>query len=113
MTDTNTDIMKNEPVLLNLHQIYSREIGFHIKHHVAEILDSMWSRSWYLSTVTKADTTFGKGKAVPLPAWSGPEGSRKLSFPDFLITAQDGCKVVSPTHRPHLPQGNTPGTHFC
>jgi hypothetical protein len=32
----------------------------------------------------------GKGKAVPLQAWSGPEGSRKLRFPDFMTTAQDG-----------------------
>jgi hypothetical protein len=54
-----------------------------------------------------------KGKAVPLQAWGGPEGSRKLRFPDFLKTAQDGGKVVSPTHRPHLPPGNSPGTHFC
>jgi len=30
-----------------------------------------------------------KGKAVPLQAWSGPEGSRKLRFPDFVTTAQD------------------------
>jgi hypothetical protein len=52
-------------------------------------------------------------KAVPLQAWSGPEGSRKLRFPDFLITAKDGGTVVSLTHRPHLPPGNTPGTHFC
>jgi len=28
-----------------------------------------------------------KGKAVPLQAWTGPEGSRKLSFPDFVTTA--------------------------
>jgi hypothetical protein len=55
----------------------------------------------------------GKGKAVPLQAWSGPEGSRKLRFPDFLTTAQDGGKFVSLTHRPHLPPGNTRGTHFC
>ena len=54
----------------------------------------------------------GKGKAVPLQAWSGPEGSRKLRFPDFMTTAQEGGKVVSLTHRPHLPQGNSPGTHF-
>jgi len=33
------------------------------------------------------------GKAVPLQAWSGPEGSRKLRFPDFMTTAQDGGKV--------------------
>jgi hypothetical protein len=35
-----------------------------------------------------------KGKAVPLQAWSGPEGSRKLRFPDFMTTAQGGGKVV-------------------
>jgi hypothetical protein len=53
------------------------------------------------------------GKAVPLQAWSGPEGSRKLRFPDYMITAQDGGKVVSLTHRSPLPPGNAPGTHFC
>jgi len=47
-----------------------------------------------------------KGKAVPLQAWNGPEGSRKLRFPDFVTTAQDGGKVVSLTHRPSLPQPN-------
>jgi len=41
-------------------------------------------------------------KAVPLQAWSGPEGSRELRFPDFMTTAQDGGKVVSLTHRPPL-----------
>ena len=41
-----------------------------------------------------------EGKAVPLQAWSGPEGSRKLRFPDFMTTAQGGGKVVSITHRP-------------
>jgi hypothetical protein len=55
----------------------------------------------------------GKGKAVPLQAWSGPEGSRMLRFPDFMTTAQDGGKVVSLTHQPPLSPGNTPGTHFC
>jgi len=47
----------------------------------------------------------GKGKAVPLQAWSGPEGSRKLRFPDYMTTAEDGGKVVSLTHRPPLPPG--------
>jgi len=45
-----------------------------------------------------------KGKAVPLQAWSGPEGSRKLRFPYFMTKAQEGGKVVSLTHRPPLPQ---------
>jgi len=55
----------------------------------------------------------GKGKSVPLQAWSGPEDSRKLRFQDFVTTAQDGGKVVSLTHRPPLHQGINPGTHFC
>jgi hypothetical protein len=25
----------------------------------------------------------GKGKAIPLQTWTGPEGSRRLRFPDF------------------------------
>ena len=54
-----------------------------------------------------------KGKAVPLQARRGPEGSRKLKFPDFVATVQDGGKVVSLTHRPPLPPGNARGTHFC
>jgi hypothetical protein len=54
-----------------------------------------------------------KDKAVPLHAWSGPEGSSKSRFPDFMTTAQDGGWIVSLTHRPPLPPGNTPGTHFC
>ena len=44
-------------------------------------------------------TRKGKGKAVPLQAWSGPEGSRKLRFPDFRMV------VVNLTHwlpLPHL-----------
>ena len=55
----------------------------------------------------------GKGKAVPLQAWSGPGGSRKLRFPDFMTSAQDVGKVVSLTHRPPLLPGNTPGNLFC
>ena len=55
----------------------------------------------------------GKGKAVPLEAWSGREGSRTLRIPDFMTTEQDGGKVVSLTHRPPLPPGNVPGIHFC
>jgi len=51
-------------------------------------------------------------KSAPLQAWSGPGGSRKLRSPDFMTVAHDGGKVVSLTHRPPLPPGNTPGTTF-
>jgi len=35
----------------------------------------------------------GRGKAVPLETWTGPEGSGKLGFIDFVTTAQDGGRL--------------------
>ena len=52
-----------------------------------------------------------KRKAIPIQAWRGPEVSRRLRLPHFK-TRESG-KVVSPTHRPPLPPGNIPSTHFC
>jgi len=54
-----------------------------------------------------------KGKAVPLQAWAGPEGFRKLRLPDFVTTAQDGGRLSALRTDRLLPPGNTPGTHFC
>jgi len=55
----------------------------------------------------------GKGKAAPLQALTGPEGSRKLRYTDFVTTAQDGGRLsVLRTGRLY-PLGNVPGTHFC
>ena len=71
-----------------------------------------WPRSAPAAVIVSL-TGKGKGKSVPLQAWSGPEGSRKLRFPDFMTTAQEGGKVISFTHRPPLSPGNPPGTHFC
>ena len=34
-----------------------------------------------------------KGKAVSLQTRRGPEGSRKLRFPDYVTTAQDGGRL--------------------
>jgi len=59
------------------------------------------------------NSNVGKGKSDPLQAWSGPEGSRKLRFPDFMTMAQNGGKVVRLMHRPLLPPENAPDTHFC
>ena len=43
--------------------------------------------------VVRRQKVKGKDKAVPLQAWTGPEGSRKLRFPDFVTTAQDGGRL--------------------
>ena len=67
----------------------------------------------WLQHVQRIDRNKEKGKAVPLHARSGPEGSRKLRFTDYMTTVQDGGKVVSLTHRLPLPPRNAPGTHFC
>ena len=56
-------------------------------------------------------SVYSKGKAVPLQAWSGPEGSRKLRYPDFMTTAQDGgkVKVKQSRYRPEVAQ-RVPGS---
>jgi len=54
-----------------------------------------------------------KGKTVPLQAWSGPEGSRTLRFPDYLTTTQESYKFVNLRYEPLFTPGNTPGTLFC
>ena len=70
----------------------------------------MDSDTWFI--VDGPESNPGESKAVPLKTWAAPEGSRKLSFPDFMTTAQDDGKVVSLTHRPPLPPGNAPGSRF-
>jgi len=42
-------------------------------------------------------------KAIPLKTSTGPDSSRRLRFPISRQLAQEGGKVVSPTHRAPLP----------
>ena len=87
--------------LLNIHFLILKSLSVHGKH----INDN---------AIHKMLTSKGKkGKAVPLQASSGPEGSMRLRFPDFMATAQGCGKFVSLTYWPHLPPGSSPGTYFC
>jgi len=58
----------------------------------------LW-RSYYLLLIGK-----GKGKATPVQAWTGPEGSRRLRLPDLITSAHEGDNLYPPR--------NIPGTHF-
>jgi len=90
-----------EPILYINTEVYSvlppQQFAFwcqYLKHsHIIRVfVTSLASGSdcYNLSIILKV-----KSKAVALQAWYGPEGSRKLRFPDFMTTAQDGGKVVS------------------
>jgi hypothetical protein len=97
-------------------------------HQFSTMVDTSWSGTssnlvltevrQYIGSIKQCECycklhSKGKGKAVPLRAWSGPEASKNLRFPDLMTTAQDDGKVFSLTHRPPLPLGNKPGTRFC
>ena len=62
------------------------------------VLEALWEIFLHQLKVLQSK---GKGKAVPLQAWTDPEGSRKLRLPDFMTTAQDGGRL-SPLHTSHL-----------
>jgi len=49
----------------------------------------------FLSLEVQLTTLTVKGKAVPLQARTGSEGSRNLRFPDFVTTAQDGGRLTA------------------
>jgi hypothetical protein len=100
-------------ILKNIRHLFRRLCLFIGSMHFGTVNSKCTNLSVLCHVIDDKSKSNIKGKAVPLQACSGPQGSRKLSFPDFVTTAHDGGRVVSLTHRPPLPQGNIPGTHFC
>ena len=53
--------------------------------HVVPIV-TKWSTVYFVGLFSfYTDTHQNKGKAIPLQAWTGPEGSRRLRLPDFDV----------------------------
>jgi len=76
--------------------------------------DTIWDRTRDLPACSAvSQLTAVKCKVISLQAWIGLEGTRNFRFLDFMITTHDGGEVISLTHRPPLPPGISPGTHFC
>jgi len=68
-------------VSLDIAKIFMQWCNLHSHNkHRRNCLQSLFVAS---SAVTEIKTRKGKGKAIPLEAWTGPEGSRRLRLPDF------------------------------
>jgi len=72
--------------------------------HTLELFSSRlgypaWEFSRFLSVYSKIFRNKGKGKAIPLRAWTGPGGFRNLRFPDFKTIGTwmwHGCQPYAP-----------------
>jgi len=54
-----------------------------------------------------------KGKAIPLQAWAGHEGSRRWRIPDFKSRHMKAVRLSALCTGRLYPPGKNPGTHFC
>ena len=68
-----------------------REVLAATRHTNGIALVRLWL--FYVSEWYSSKHKLCKGKSVPLQAWTGPAGSRKLRFPDFVTTAQDASRL--------------------
>ena len=83
-------------------------------HRPTYLWSCITNRSHLLSITNFSYCIIGKRQSSPVTGLEWPRGFQEVKVPRFYYNGtQEGGKVVSLTHRPHLPSGNPPGTHFC
>ena len=105
-------------ILIYLHIIYLLKSSTCFEHypaHLQEVYVEIVYMQPLVSSLSAGDCPVkGKCKAIPLQAWTGPEGSRDVEAPRFQDNRH--MKVVRlsalPTGR-LCPTRNIPGTQFC
>ena len=80
----------------SIKQIYTTPIKLLLSAYLTMLSSAKIIERWIkegMRLTGENRSTSKKGKSVPLHARRGPEASRKLRFPDFVTTAQDGGRL--------------------
>jgi hypothetical protein len=69
---------KTNPAKYNSHKLQSYNLNI---KHLLQFQESMETLTFKMLILLN----LGKGPAIPVQAWTGPDGSRRLRLSDFLI----------------------------
>jgi len=100
--------MKYEHLDGFLYDSHNGKWGWHLENVSLDIKIILkwiwvWTRFFWLRTASYP--IIGLDRTSGLQEVEAPRISRQ--------STHKGGKVISPTHRPSLPAGDTPGSHFC
>jgi hypothetical protein len=87
--------LSNDSVVGLFHRLM---LDFRFGQYIVNCMGRGRKLSWPTFKHHKRIRPEDKGKAIPLQAWRGLEGSRRLDSQISRQSAHEGGKVVSPTH---------------